>query len=318
MTRSKRYPFDTDDPAFQNFINTLQTEATKELYTWGLNHYAKFSKVKKYSDLLFENDGKKCEVNMIQYVQSLNKDNASNAKKNAYLAVLKHFYSINDMDDINWWKVKKNVKRSDKKRSQRMYSRDELYRIVKAIPLRLKVIVLLMATAGLRAGAIPELKIKDLKMVENTFLIIVYAGTTSQYPTFCSAKCADAIREYLAERRRKGEQLDGESRLIAGDVAPELQVNMDTIRNALTYWLKKLEIRQTGNKMERQEVMIFHGFRKWFDTQMNNSRIDSRFKELMMGHSEDELDKSYWDVNNPETVREILIEYKKAEKNLTV
>lgn len=318
MTSRKHYPFDTNDPAFQNFINTLQTEATKELYTWAINDYADFTKVKTYSELLFGNDAKKCEVNLITYIQHLNKINASNAKKKAYYSVLKHFYSINDIDDINWWKVRKNIKRSDKKRVQRMYNRDELYRIVSAVPLRLKVIVLLMATAGLRAGAIPDLRLKHLKLAGEQFLVLVYEGTTSQYPTFCSVKCANLIREYLEERKKKGEKLSEESYLIGGDVAPEMPANMDTVRNNLTYWLKKLGIRETGNRFERQEVMIFHGLRKWFDTQLNNSKIDKRFKELMMGHAEDELDKSYWDVTNPETIKEILAEYKKAEKNLSV
>ena len=59
--------------------------------------------------------------------------------------------------------------------------------------------------------------------------------------------------------------------------------------------------------------MLCHGFRKFTDTQMIESRMDGLKKEMMLGHDIG-LEKSYY---RPED-EDVLAEYDKAINNLTI
>jgi integrase len=56
----------------------------------------------------------------------------------------------------------------------RPYSHEEIHRLLQIADLRMKVCILLMASAGLRFGAIPDLKMKHLEKVDNLYKIMVY------------------------------------------------------------------------------------------------------------------------------------------------
>jgi hypothetical protein len=75
----------------------------------------------------------------------------------------------------------------------------------------------LLSSSGLRHGALPILKIRDLKKIEkyNLYHIIAYRKSKkSKYYTFCSPECATLIDSYLDYRKKQGEQLKGNSPLI--------------------------------------------------------------------------------------------------------
>ena len=57
--------------------------------------------------------------------------------------------------------------------------------------------------------------------------------------------------------------------------------------------------------------------RKFFNTALANSNVQGLFKESMMGHSV-RLDKIYYDQNNEESHKQIILEYMKAVDALTI
>jgi hypothetical protein len=60
-----------------------------------------------------------------------------------------------------------------------------------------------------------------------------------------------------------------------------------------------------------------HAARKFFNTALVNSKVDGKFKELMMGHSV-KLDEFYYDENSNESRKQIMLEYMKAVDALTI
>ena len=60
-----------------------------------------------------------------------------------------------------------------------------------------------------------------------------------------------------------------------------------------------------------------HGMRKAGNTAMKNAHVDKDFKEMLMGHSTG-LDDVYYDIENPESRKEIVVEYMKAIETLTI
>jgi hypothetical protein len=64
----------------------------------------------------------------------------------------------------------------------------------------MKNIILLMASSGLRVGAIPLLKLRHLEKIDSIYKITVYEGANEQYYTFCTPECASFIDAYLQYR----------------------------------------------------------------------------------------------------------------------
>ena len=85
--------------------------------------------------------------------------------------------------------------------------------------IRCKAIVLLLASTGMRIGALSELKIKHLTKISeyNLYQVTVYENTKDEYNTFCTPECAKAIDDYLEYRKTSGEK-------ITDDNAPVINV----------------------------------------------------------------------------------------------
>ena len=65
-----------------------------------------------------------------------------------------------------------------------------------------------MASSGLRRGAIPYLRLRDMERVEKyqLYKFNVYKKEQESYITYCTAKCAKLIGDYLHRRERLGEK----------------------------------------------------------------------------------------------------------------
>ena len=82
-----------------------------------------------------------------------------------------------------------------------LYTRQEIHTMLKsANDTRTKIIILLIASSGMRMGANPDLKMRNLvknKQLE-IYQISVYEGSRkSNYKTFCTPECINIIDSYL-------------------------------------------------------------------------------------------------------------------------
>ena len=78
------------------------------------------------------------------------------------LCALTHFYSINDVL-INRKKIAKFMSDSENKYEYRSYTTDEISSLLSISDEREKMIILLLASSGMRVGVLPQVKLKDLK-----------------------------------------------------------------------------------------------------------------------------------------------------------
>jgi integrase len=133
--------------------------------------------------------------------------NFSSSTLSVHIAALHHFFSINDTT-LNRKKLSKFVGEQENKYDYRGYTHEEISKILSLCDVRGKVIVLLMASTGMRVGALPELKLKHIKRFRvghnnHVYRIRVYASSKRYaYTTFCSPECAQAIDSYLEYRKR--------------------------------------------------------------------------------------------------------------------
>ena len=91
------------------------------------------------------------------------------------------------------------------------------------------------------------------------------------------------------------------------------QVIHKTIQWNLRVLAIKCGIRKNADRNTRQQVMMSHGFRKFFTTQLVNSQINPEIREMLLGHKIG-LASAYY---RP-TQQEMLNEYMKAVNLLTI
>ena len=94
------------------------------------------------------------------------------------------------MNDVilNWKKIKKFNKRERTDNSingkDRPYTHKEIQQILEYADERAKCAFTLLASTGIRIGALPSMKIGDLEKIDNLYKVTVYAGDKEEYLTF--------------------------------------------------------------------------------------------------------------------------------------
>jgi integrase len=327
--------------AYLNFIEAIASKETKEKYSYCFGLYLKFLKI-DLDDIykLLEQDKKTIEKSIISYVLYLKQEKFAFATINSRLAAILLFYTMNDIV-INRKKIGKFQGEKIKAVKDRAYTKEEIKKIIENCDIKLKVVISLMASTGCRIGAIPKLKIRDLKYIEEYKLhqIIYYVGTKDEYYSFTTPECSKYIKEYLEYRSRSGENITNTSPFIRDTFKindlPRIKSPRHLTKNALVYYIRtivfKTGLRETkegeeGEKEDKKEttskdlkkssrkiIALNHGFRKFVHTKMTLAKVDIEIREMLLGHSIG-LSDSYY---RP-TLEQCLEEYLKAVDDLTI
>jgi integrase len=106
---------------------------------------------------------------------------------------------------LNWKKLSKFKGKSRLVVEDKPYSKEQIRQLLD-LDLRLKSIILLMCSAGLRRGAIPRLRLRDLKKIKkySLYKISVYKKEQEAYTTFCSTECSNHLDQYFEWRAIQG------------------------------------------------------------------------------------------------------------------
>jgi len=249
---------------------------------------------------------------------------ASNSIKSRLNPVF-HFYEMNDVA-LNKKKIKMFKGEFIKKTRDRAYTHDEIKKMLDVCDLRMKVVILLMASTGCRVGALPLLRLRNLVKMDNVSLykITIYEGSNEQYFCYCTPECAFFIDAYLQYRETNGEKLTPDSFLIRDqfDINDMEQirnrsrgVTIQTYHSVIASLLLKAGLRTIDHtsRHNRKEIMKCHGFRKFWLTQAIKSNVNPEIREMLLGHSIGLAD-SYYRPNE----EDILQEYEKMVDNVTI
>ena len=204
------YSFLLKGEAYRNFINSLDSEVTKSHYRHVFHYFMNFCNIDNYEEML-KFDQQKLEGIIRDYIIHLRQDKKlAPSSISSYLAAIHHFYEMNDID-LRWNKLKKFKVKLKTAVEDKPYTHDQIKTLLAATSLRDKCIILLMASPGLRRGALPNLRIKDLEKIDSPkyqiYKINVYEKEQEHYITYCTPVCRKHIEQYLNWRARLGEQL---------------------------------------------------------------------------------------------------------------
>lgn len=302
-----RLEYADQSEAYRNFITSVDSEATKKNYGVALTYFMRFCKLTECSALLrFENT--KLEGMLRDYIIHLRQDRKlSPATVASYTAGMTHFFEMNDKI-LNWKKLKKFKPKFHNIVEDRPYSREEIKKIIDIAPLRDKCIILMMASAGLRRGALPYLRLKDLVRIDryDLYKINVYKKEQESYTTYCTPECLRYIDQYLDWRKRLGEKLTPNAPLFRKCFDTMTEINrVESITKSVIIKTLKKHLDLTGIRTPtadcrtRNEIMQSHGLRKFFKTACINAGMNPLYSEYVMGHRSG-LTKSYFKPSDTE------------------
>jgi len=286
--------------AYKNFINSINSDETRKVYRNSFSYFTSFCKITNFDDILTQRQ-QVLEGLIRDYIIHLRHERRlSPATVSVYLAAITHFCQMNDVS-INWKKLKKFKAKHYNIVEDKPYTREQIKKLVDVAQLRDKCCILLMASAGLRRGALEYLRIRDITKIDKyqLYKINVYRKEQEQYITFCTPECAKYIDQYLEWRQRLGEQLKPNSPLfrISFDTITEVNAPKVVSKYVITAIIHDLlgttGIRAENEINKRTELMETHGFRKFFKTTCIKAGMNPLYSEYLMGHRSG-LTKSYF------------------------
>jgi site-specific recombinase XerD len=321
-------PTITERQEYRNFINSIKSPATLKSYNYSLKYFMRYCK----TDIpgLLKGDTKTLEQQIIEFLVEMRQvQKLSYGIINTRLAAIKKFYDMNDQV-FNWKKISSYLPENIRINKDRAYTIEEIQNMLSKCDERMRVVILLLVSTGVRLGAAVDLKLKHLTKIEKykLYQITIYENTSSEYYVFTTTECALAIDSYLEYRTRFNEKLSGESPLIREQfnrkdsllIRHPKPLRYHNLAYILTDILVKAGIQTVEHVTEtklngriRKDVKRANGFRKFTETSFIRSKVGAEARELLMGHSIGLGDNYYRPL--PE---ELLNEYLLASDALTI
>lgn len=268
-----------------------RSKQTAAKYKIDFRHFLDYIRIHDI-DVLLDLGKEAIQELVIKYTLSLRNNpekKYSRSTVNNRIAAVLYFFDNNDIE-LNKHKIRRYFPSDESVKDDRPYSVEEIQRILSVCDLRTKAMILLMASTGMRIGALHSLQIGDLTPVTigncQLYKVQVYARTRDRYFTFCTPECYNAIEEYLNFRKRSGEDLSkNKSPLFRKHFnkddpftinIPEF-LTQGAIMKIIDECLKKAGVKTS-------EVMRAHAFRKGFKSICEQSGMKSINVEMLLGH----------------------------------
>ncbi|MFI5406567.1 MAG: hypothetical protein ACHQ1D_08650 [Nitrososphaerales archaeon] len=245
---------------------------------------------------------------------------------------IKLFCEMSDVQ-IPWKKITRGLPRIREAANDRAPTVEETRKLIEYPDRRIKTIILVMASSGIRIGAWDYLKWKHVTPIKNeagqiiAAKIIVYAGDVEEYYSFITPEAFDCLGEWMDFRASYGERVTEDSWLMR-DLWQITNADHGK-KNGLAEYPKKLKSSGIKSIIERalweqglrkplppgqrrHEWKGAHGFRKFYKTHAEQVMKPINV-EITMGHNIG-LSSSYY----KPTQKEVLDDYLKAVEFLTV
>ena len=340
---------------YSNYIYSIKTEVSRQTYVKCLKYFMKFLGVNTLKELIVDKPQKIIEADIKDYLIYLrNQKKVSYVTASLYLSAVRKFYHVNsdysfkwdlitsylgnddtdDNDNDNDHAIQYNnsdltERRGDEEEGEeeqhqdRPYSRTEIKQMFNAAQdIRVKIIISLMVSSGVRYGAVSILNIGDLEKITkyNLYKITAYRKSKKfKYYTFCSPECSVLIDSYLEYRKNQGEVLKDNSPLIREQfyTKDKLKVNnprhltsttfrflINDVLTRYTNLRKKLFFDyENKRKRGRNPTMLTHGMRKFFTVECTKVGVYHEIVEKLVGHKIPGSRNNYL-LFNPQTLLE--------------
>jgi hypothetical protein len=251
-----------------------------------------------------------------------------------YYKATKLFVEMNsDAPIINWKRITRGIPSGRKAANDRAPTLEEIRKLSEYPDRRIKPIVYIMASSGIRIGAWDSLQWKHVTSIPNdngeiiAAKLLIYPGDSEEYYCLITPEAYYALKDWMNYRSQHGENITSDSWLMR-DLWQTTEMNYGAKFGVATY-PKKLKssgikslleraIRAQGlckpllPRVNRREWKGAHGLRKYYKSHAEQMMRPINV-EITMGHDIG-ISASYY----KPTEREVLEDYLKAVPLLTI
>jgi len=337
---------DTKTTAYQNFVDSIRDKETfrkynsylklfldlipNEMYKQYLQHEPQS---RELSDLAFafteiaQKNVKNAKGIIQAYTRNL-KEQVDNGKlspatvKNR-LKPIKALMKSNDIE-MFWYLVDKSLPKPGKSQD-RAYTREELQSMMNIVTnLTDKVIIVLFSSGGFRVESWNYFTWNDVVYFRNEYdsfkggALRVYCGDIEEYWCFITPEACEYLMLYREEWKSRFFRYPEkkEPLLISLRHNKPIRLGLNGVKSRMTNIVESIGLRpKLEDGKQRHEIMIDHGFRKYFNTMLRRAKVNYLDKEDMMGHKVG-LEKHYERYQEEDFER--FPEYQKAISFLTI
>lgn len=285
--------------AWENFLRGFRAGSTRESYAKKLRLFLEWASLDPDALLgLMRGDPRRLEQTLLDYGDYLREKGLSGSTIRQVIQAVKHFAVMNDVEEgsIHWVKISKMVPKVRKIGLDRAPTKDEIRKLLEHADIRMRALILLLSSSGIRIGSVEHLRWRHLQEVVHdgkrfAKLIVPEAKGGTSYVTFITPEAYEALLEYKKLRESEGEAISPDSPLIRvakwskadlDEKGAALPATSKTLRNEIHALWRRAGLRPAGAR--RHEVQAVHGFRKFFATRMENAGVGRLVMETLMGH----------------------------------
>lgn len=281
----------------QVFFNFLKIEGN-DIWEQSLVFIERFRKKS-----LYEEEDHELERQLILFInhqkERIEKEGLSPSTIPNYLKAAKLFCQSSHLaNKVEWKLVSKVLPRALNAAEDRAPTLGEIQKVLRYPDKRIKPLVLILVSSGIRIGAFETLKWKHITPIASTnnevAKILVYPGDREQYYSFLTPEAYSAVKDWMDYRSECGEIITKDSYVMRdiweksddeGAANPKV-LSQPAITRLLNRAWQAEKVRQMLPKnSKRHEFKTAHGFRKYFKTQAEQARVPSIKIEMLMGHS---------------------------------
>lgn len=330
-----------DFDAYSLFVFNIRSASTRDYYLRRLKGFF------NYNDLLLDEDIiERCNYfakrgkedsdwafnNIVRFLQfqrrRVEQEEIAGSTLKNFLKAIKLFCEVADIT-INWKKITRGLPKVRRYAEDRAPTIEEIRKLCEYPDRRIKSIIYMMASSGIRLGAWDYLRwghIKPIEKAGKTFgKVTVYFGDEEEYFTFITPEAYDEVKRWMDYRKNSGEEINEKSWVMRhlwnakkgrkfGLVTAPKKLKSSGVKRLVEDALWTQDIRNKSRiNGKRYEFQSNHGFRKWFKTRCEIAGMRSINIEILMGHSIG-ISDSYYRISESE----LLDDYLKAIDFLSI
>lgn len=309
------------DRSLTLFDSAIKSPESKKIYTYSLNEFMKFIKIKNYDDVT-KLGSEKIQNFLENWVMNLAEKGLKAHTIRGKLAAVELFL---EMSKVSFHKkiIHKLIPSSDYvPGGDKPFTTEDIQQMLKSTTkLRTKALIHFFASTGARPASItdPVLRLKHIEeMPHGCKAVKLYDGSKEGYWAFLTPEASKAFERYINSRKTNGETLDPESPVFANYDKPNhmkknSHLSAKSARQIMLKLIKTSGIERTKNGCRFDKASIY-GFRKRLNTTLKlDNNINSNIAEKLMAHKRG-LDGAYL----KPTREQCFTEFLKAIRELTI
>lgn len=296
------------------FENSIESQKTLDLYNFHLKKFVEHNKLESVEQIL-SMDNQVLKEKVQDYVLLFKNNGKSPNYIRGITFSIQSLCDSNDKMGINWKNIRKLLGKKTRARKSRPYTTSEIKRMLNSVrDLRNKALILFLSASGVRRGAIPVLKMRDLKQMPFGCVgITVYEGSNEEYLTFINKEANDALSIYLEQRKHRGEIITNDSPVFTSQCTNNYSKTKPISEFSLSMMVLRAK-KNAGINFDNAPNLLCHAFRRRFNTILKlNKESNYPLIERLMGHDM-KLDNSYFQP----TLDDLFKEYCKGMADLTI